>query len=371
VVDQLTTDESDSLRLLFDQTVEHALMLLDVEGRITAWFAGAEQTFGYRADEVLGQSFSMLFSPEGRAAGMDRYELAVAESGVEAEDDRWMMRKNGTRFWAGGVVTPIRDSSGKLLAFGKLLRDRTDTREQLDALANQNRSLQEADQRKNQFISTLAHELRNPLGSVIMAIEVLKRTGGTATDMTQIVPILEREAGLMRRLVDDLNDATRAESGKVRLDKERQDLRSIIESAVESCRGSVQSQQTIHTIMSDVPICVDVDAERIRQVFVNLVQNAATATRNGGTIWIKVALEGDQAVVKVEDTGVGISPEVIPRIFDLFTQAEFAPDSAGAGLGIGLSVVKNLTMLHGGSVQVRSDGLGKGSEFTVRLPLTE
>jgi signal transduction histidine kinase len=114
---------------------------------------------------------------------------------------------------------------------------------------------------------------------------------------------------------------------------------------------------------------VDVDAVRMRQVFVNLIQNAAKYTENGGTIWVKASIEAAQAVVKIEDNGIGISPDVLPNIFDLFTQAEFAGDRTAEGLGIGLSVVKDLTQLHGGSVQVRSDGLGKGSEFTVRLPL--
>jgi signal transduction histidine kinase len=125
----------------------------------------------------------------------------------------------------------------------------------------------------------------------------------------------------------------------------------------------------LNVILPIAPLMVDVDAVRMRQVFVNLIQNATNYTKNGGTIWVKAGVEAAEAVVKVEDNGIGISPEVLPHIFDMFTQAEFVGDKADVGMGIGLSVVKDLTQLHGGSVQVRSDGIGKGSEFTVRLPL--
>jgi two-component system CheB/CheR fusion protein len=127
----------------------------------------------------------------------------------------------------------------------------------------------------------------------------------------------------------------------------------------------------LHILAPDTPIMVDVDADRARQIFMNLIQNAANFTRNGGTIWLKVSLEEREGVVKVEDNGVGISPELLPHIFELFTQAEFSSERTDVGLGIGLSVVRDLTRLHGGSVQVRSDGIGKGSEFTVRFPLVE
>jgi two-component system CheB/CheR fusion protein len=354
---------------MMQQTCEYAAMLLDLEGRIIAWYGGAEKSFGYTSAEALGMKVSKLFPPESVAKGMDRYEFDVAKTNIEAEDDRWMMRKDGSRFWAAGVLIPIKGSDGKIVAFGKLLRDRTDMRATTETLMNQVASLQSAEDRKNQFISTLSHELRNPLASIVNSVLLLRRT--TDADAVRLaVDTLEREGMAMRRLIDDLMDVTRVAAGKIELKTRCQELCPIIESAVDACRPNInESVQQLHMILPSSPLEVDVDEDRLRQVFINLVQNATVATRNGGTIWVKVSVEGTDAVVKVTDDGIGISHELLPRIFDLFTQAEFASDRAGAGLGIGLSVVKNLTQLHGGTVQVRSDGVGKGSEFSVRLPL--
>jgi len=360
------------LRLLVDQLCENALILLDADGRIAGWFPGAQRTFGYSAVEVLGQHVSILFTPENIEAGMVQYEQDVARSNAEAEDDRWMLRKDGGRFWATGALTPIRDAGGKLVGFGKLLRDRTDMRAKFDALLHQNESLKSAEERKNQFISTLSHELRNPLGTLSMSASLLKVASNDEKLMVDTAAIIEREVAAMRRLVDDLIDVTRINAGKVILESRCQDLRPIVESAVETCRPNIDSRtQNLHVILPIAPLLVDVDASRMKQVFVNLLQNAAKFTKNGGTIWVKVSVEAAEAVVKFEDNGIGISPEVLPHIFDLFTQAEFAGERKSDGLGIGLSVVKDLTQLHGGSVQVRSDGIGKGAEFTVRLPLAD
>jgi two-component system CheB/CheR fusion protein len=360
------------LRLFVDQVCENALILLDAEGRIAGWFPGAQRTFGYTAVEVLGQHVSILFTPENIQAGMVEYEQEVAKANAEAEDDRWMLRKDGGRFWATGVLTPIRDASGKLVGFGKLLRDRTDMRAKFDALLHQNESLKAANERKNTFISTLSHELRNPLGTLSMSASLLKVAGNDEKLMADTAGIIEREVAAMRRMVDDLIDVTRISAGKVQLEKACQDLRPIIASAAESCRPSIDSRtQHLHMILPSAPLLVDVDAARMKQVFVNLLQNAVKFTKNGGTIWVKASVEAAEAVVKVEDNGIGISPDVLPHIFDLFTQAEFAGDRKSDGLGIGLSVVKDLAQLHGGTVQVRSDGIGKGAEFAVRLPLAD
>jgi two-component system CheB/CheR fusion protein len=363
-------DAEELLRLLVEQLGENALLLLDAAGRIVGWFPGATRTFGYLPHEVIGQPVSMLFTPENIEAGMVEYEQEVAQSNAEAEGDRWMLRKDGGRFWATGALTPIHSADGQLVGYGKILRDRTDIRIKVDALAKQNESLKEASDRKNQFISTLSHELRNPLAALSMSLELLKIAGDDPKSVRQAVTTIESELGTMRRLVDDLIDVTRVGTGKVHLEKMCQDLRPIVSAAIETCRPNTDSHShRLHVILPHAPLLVDVDAARMKQVFVNLIQNAAKYTKNGGTIWVKVSVEAAEAVVKIEDNGIGISPDMLPHIFELFTQAEFASDRPEAGLGIGLSVVKDLTQLHDGSVQVRSDGIGKGSEFTVRLPM--
>jgi signal transduction histidine kinase len=174
----------------------------------------------------------------------------------------------------------------------------------------------------------------------------------------------------MRRLVDDLLDITRISAGKVKLELLEVALGDVLKAAVETCRPLIDDRtHDFHLIMGEAPVRVRADAVRLQQVFVNLIQNAAKYTEYGGNIWVKLLVEGREAVVKVEDTGIGISADLLPRIFDLFTQAEFAGDEHKEGLGIGLSVVRDITRLHNGTVQVRSDGIGKGSEFVVRLPL--
>lgn len=368
--DQQPPSADELLKLLFERANEHALVLLDTAGRIVGWFPGAEDLFGYLPNEVIGEPVSMLFTPENIEAGMVEYERDVAKTDIEAEDDRWMLRKDGGRFWATGVLSPIRNTGGQLVGFGKILRDRTDMRAKVDALTKQVESLQGTDERKNKFISTLSHELRNPMSAISISAGLVRIAGSDQKVLENAATTIEREVGAMRRMVDDLIDLTRANVGKVQLEKACQDLRPIVGAAVETCRPQIDMRtHNLNVILPTAPLEVDVDAMRMRQVFVNLIQNATNFTKNSGTIWVKVSVEAAEAVVKIEDNGIGISPDVLPHIFDLFTQAEFAGERSTAGLGIGLSVVKDLAQLHGGSVQVRSDGIGKGSEFTVRLPM--
>jgi PAS domain S-box-containing protein len=355
-------------RLLADQLEEHAVILLDPQGQVLAWLSGAERIFGYSAAEVVGKPASMLFAPEDVEKGMPEFERNTAAQDGHAEDDRWMLRKDGLRFWATGILCPLRSVDGQVLGFGKVLRNRTDLKGQLEGLEKRVGSLEKADERKNAFIATLCHELRNPLFSLFNALELLRHSAPPTEGTTFALSTIERQIEAMRRLIDDLLDMTRIGAGKVQLTKRHVALDEIIHAAVETCRRSIDERtHELKLVFPDDTITVNVDPDRMQQVFVNLLQNAAKYTEFGGNIWVKLNVEGREAVVKVEDTGIGIAPDVLPRIFDLFTQAEFA--SGRGGLGIGLSVVKDLVALHGGSVQVRSDGIGKGSEFTVRLPL--
>jgi PAS domain S-box-containing protein len=367
---QGTGNIDELLRLLFDCSKEHALILLDPSGQIIGWFRGAEITFGYTADEVLGKDVSMLFTADNLAAGMDRYEQEVAKTGMEAEDDRWMLRKDGARFWAAGVLSPIHNEAGTLVGFGKVIRDRTDMRAKTEVLEKQHLEMIERDRRKDTFISTLSHELRNPLASLTNAMHLLEVGADDAESISIVRQTLAHELAAMGRMIDDLLDVTRVSAGKVQLQRARIDVRKIVSSAVDVCRPKADERNLkLHVLMSESPMMVDADEVRMRQVIVNLLQNAVKFSRDRGTIWVKVSLEANEAVVKVEDNGLGIAPDALPNIFDLFTQAGAESRHTNVGLGIGLSVVKDLTTLHGGSVQVRSDGLGKGSEFTVRLPL--
>ena len=227
-----------------------------------------------------------------------------------------------------------------------------------------------ADDRKNAFIVTLGHELRNPLSALVNALELLRLSTSQNDNIHFAFTTIDRQIAAIRRLVDDLLDIAGIRAGKVELKKQRVSLVDVLNAAVGACRPLFDERtHDMNLILPDGAVTIDADPDRLQQVFVNLLQNASKYTEYGGTVFVKLYVEGKHAVIKVEDTGIGISPEVLPQIFDLFAQAEFA--SRSGGLGIGLSVVKDLVSLHGGSVQVRSDGIGKGSTFTVRLPLSD
>ncbi len=358
------------LKLWWDQAREFALIVLDPNGVVLVWGGEAEAIFGYQADEIIGKSADLLFTQEDVREGALLKERQIADAGAVAEDDRWMLRRDGRRFWANGVLYSLNDADGRQIGYSKVLRNRTDLKGQLESQKREISQLQAGEERKNKFITTLVHELRNPLSALSMAAEILKLSPDDPESRTFAVSAIERQVGFSRRLIDDLLDLTRLQKGKLRLNLVSLDLRTVVEQSSEVVKELINSKrQSLHLILGDAPVTVLADADRLQQVFVNLIQNAAKYTQETGEIWVKLLLEGQEAAVKVEDNGIGISPEVLPGIFDLFAQAESSEEFSRGGLGVGLSVVKELVDLHGGSVQVRSDGLGRGSDFVVRLPL--
>jgi PAS domain S-box-containing protein len=358
------------LKLFAEQSHEHAIALLDAAGRITWWSPGAERLFGYPADEIVGRQGARLFTPEDNERGLAEHELAVAIEHGSAEDDRWMQRMDGSRFWASGVMVALRAADGSLLGLAKVLRDRTDLKEQLETLGNQVHALDQQARRKDVFLSTLSHELRNPLSPLANAVAIIRMSAPPSAEVEYALKVVERQMDLLRRLVDDLLDLSRIGAGKIELKRSRVTLHELLERAVEATRPLVDERRhRLEVLLPPAPIEMEVDPERLVQVFVNLLGNAAKYTPADGTIWITATTEGLEAVIRFEDTGVGIPADMLPRIFELFTQVESSQPLAGGGLGIGLALVKNLVAQHGGSVQVRSEGAGKGSEFTVRVPL--
>ncbi|NLD54139.1 MAG: PAS domain-containing sensor histidine kinase [Burkholderiaceae bacterium] len=352
------------LEALDDQASGHTLLLIDPHGTIVWANRGAERILGCDKGSLIGRPSSALFVPDDVALGIPDHELAVARSQGSAEDERWTQRPDGSTFWATGLTYALTDEEGELIGYGKLFRNRTDWKEQQETLRNQLADLEARDTRKNHVISTLAHELRNPLAPLTNATHLLR--GGAAVDYP--IQLIERQVGMLRRLVDGLLEATRASAGKVRLERERLVLQEVIRHATESVHTLIdQRGQQFDILMPPGPIELVGDCVRLQQVFGNLLHNAARYTPPGGRIWLQVTAEGEEAVVRVEDNGIGIEPETLAHIFDLFAQVHVA-DTGEGGVGIGLAVVKELVMLHGGTVQATSDGIGRGSTFTVRLP---
>ena len=236
------------------------------------------------------------------------------------------------------------------------------THEQAEALA-------ELDQRKDEFLAMLSHELRNPLSAIFNALHILRLQGTENPIQQKARIIMQRQVGQLAHLIDDLLEVSRVITGRIQLHQERLEMRGIVERAIESARPLIdRCKHELSVSLPAEPIWLQGDPTRLEQVVVNLLNNAAKYTYEGGQIWLTAQQEGGEVVLFVRDTGVGIAPELLPRIFDLFTQADRTLDRSQGGLGIGLSLVQRLVELHGGTVEAHSVGLGQGSEFIVRLP---
>lgn len=350
-----------------EQTQEYAVIVLDPRGVITSWLGAANRVFGYAADEVIGCPCAILFTPEERARGFDREEMEIALAAGRSNDDRWHVRKDGIAIWVTGTLESIW-IGGRPAGFVKVCRDRTDLRGQLDSLTNEVAAAQAQVHGIKAFVRTLGHELRNPLSPVQMAAHIILETGDRAKVERAAQTILTQTKTL-QRLADDLMEATRLETGGARVRLALVDLRPLVQEAAEGFQElAARRQLTIDVVQSHSPLRVNADAPRLQQVLLNLISNALKYTPPGGTVWLKSTQEAGEVVLRVEDTGMGIPPEVLPKIFDLFTRDAAAVETDPAGLGIGLAMVRNIVRLHGGSVQARSAGRGRGSEFTVRLP---
>jgi PAS domain S-box-containing protein len=347
-------------QLILDSVREFAIFSLDASGRVATWNRGAERVFGYSEDEIVGQGAAILFTPEDRRDRVPEEELETAAATGHAGDDRWHLRKDGRRIFVSGVVTPIRDESGAPRGFTKVARDITERTRAEEAL-------KEADRRKDEFLAILSHELRNPIGAIRTAVQVA-RSPGAEEHLSWCHEVIGRQVGHLARLTDDLLDISRIAQGKIELRRQSVELPHLIARAAEAVRPLVERKGHRLTVevAPDVPR-IDADPTRIEQVLINLLTNAAKYTEDGGRITVAAGRRGDRAVIRVSDTGIGIPPEKLPRIFETFIQIDDSRSRSEGGLGIGLSLVRRLVELHGGTVLATSEP-GQGSEFTVELP---
>ena len=236
--------------------------------------------------------------------------------------------------------------------------------------ARLNEELREGDRHKDEFLATLAHELRNPLAPIRAALQVMRLAPDDPQAIAASETIIDRQVQQMVRLIDDLLDLSRISRGKIELRKERIDLDDALQSAIETSRPLIEEYgHHLAVSLPGEPVPLNADLTRLAQVFLNLLNNAAKYTERGGQIWLSAERRGDTAVVGVRDTGIGIPPQMLPRVFEMFTQVDRSLERAQGGLGIGLTLVQRLVEMHGGSVEAHSEGAGKGSEFVVRLPV--
>lgn len=368
------------------------IITIDERGMVQSFNPAAERLFGYSASEVTGQNVKMLM-PEPYHNEHDTYlsnYLVTGKAriigigrevvGLRKNDSTFPMELAVGEFSLGGrrhFTGIVRDISERKQAEAELreraadvavaLAKRTEEARRAEKAEQQ---LREADRRKNEFLATLAHELRNPLAPVRNAVQILLMKGPPDPDLKWGRAVIDRQVQHMARLLDDLLDVSRITHNKLELRKERVEMAAVVQSAVETSRPLIDSGgQELTVALPDQHVYLDADPVRLAQVFSNLLNNAAKYSEPGGHIRLTCERQGRDVVVSVKDDGVGIAAEMLPRIFDIFSQSKRVLERSQGGLGIGLSLVRGLVELHGGSIEARSEGQDKGSEFIVRLPV--
>jgi PAS domain S-box-containing protein len=343
-----------------------AIIIRDARGNVVSWNRGAAEVYGWTAEEAIGKNLAVLLHTDPSVWAALNAQL-VRESAWEGELHQ--RRRDGTPVVVQCREVVARDENGEIDAVLAIKRDVTERLRVLEALKL-------ADRRKDEFLATLAHELRNPLGPIRNAIEIMRLSGDDPQAIVRVRGMLERQVRQLARIVDDLVDVARIVERKVELHRERVALRTIVETAVETCRSLIEGcQHELSVNMPSEPLELDGDPVRLAQVLINLLNNAARYTPPGGRIWLTIehtphgGADRDEITVRVRDSGIGIRPEVLPHVFDMFTQGDALPQQGKVGLGIGLTLVQSLVDMHDGSVEVHSEGPGRGSEFVVRLPV--
>ena len=500
-------EQLECFHLLVEGVKDCAILMLDPQGRVVSWNAGAERILGYSAEEIIGQHFSRFHTSEDVQQGEPERELQAAVEG-RCSNEGWRVCKDGSRFWANGVMTALWDKAGHLKGFSKITRDLTErkqaeermrsvvdylldaiisfdeqgalttfnpaaeklfgypaseaigtnvkilmpepyhgqhdgyianylrtgqakiigigrevvgrrkdgstfpmdltisefrlgetryftgsvrdlterkrdrealeqARDELEkrvqdrtlALEEANAALQEINRRKDEFLAMLGHELRNPLAPIRTGLHILRMPHAKDVSSDRVMNLMEREVQNLTRLVDDLLDVSRITRGKIRLRNETIDLASVVHHAVETVGTLIEAQRhELSVSLPPEPVFLQADPTRLEQVVANLLNNAAKYTEQGGHIFLTGEREGAEVAVRVRDTGIGISADLLPHVFDLFAQADHSLARSQGGLGVGLTLVRRLLEMMGGSVTAHSEGPGKGSEFVVRLP---
>ena len=364
--EELSHRSEERFQLLVDSVTDYAIFMLDPTGRVATWNAGAHKTKGYRAEEIVGRHFSVFYTPEDRAVGKPERILEIVRREGRFEDESWRVRKDGSRFWADVIITALRDKGGGVLGFAKVTRDLTERRKAEENAAAR-RELESVNRAKDDFLAVMGHELRNPLAPMLTAVHLIKLRRGVQCERE--IGVLERQLVQMMRLLDDVLDVSRLVRNRVELSKKPMEIGEVIANAVDVSAQLIEQRR--HLLRLDVPaesLVVNVNSDRITQVFGNLLNNAAKYTDDGGEIRVRAESDGDKVTVTIEDTGIGIAPDVLPRIFELFVQGEQAKERQLGGFGVGLSVAQKLVFEHGGSIRAESDGLRRGSRFIVSLP---
>jgi len=328
---------SDLLYEVIVDSSDDAIVSKDLHSTIMSWNKGAERIFGYSAEEMIGQSIVKLLPPD--RPNEEAQILARLQRGERVEHfETRRQRKDGRVIDVSLTISPIRNSEGVIVGASKIARDITEQKAALRNLAETHEQLQRADRLKAEFLTTLSHELRTPLNAILGWVQILK-DGATKEDIVQGIPIIERNVRVQSQMIEDLLDMSRIDAGKVSLDVQRVDLAAVVAAGIETVRPAA-------------------NAKDIR-----------LTTPKNGRVHVVIKRVDSHVEIDVIDSGQGIAAEFLGQVFDRFRQADATTTRRHGGLGLGLSIVKNLTELHGGNVRVASQGPGRGATFTVGLPL--
>ena len=337
------------------ESSDDAIIGESLDGKVTSWNRGAERLYGYKAEEIVGQPLGMLVPPDHPDEIPQIIERIKRGEQIEHfETER--VRKDGTRVDVSLTLSPIRSADGRIIGASKIARDITARKQE--------------DRRKNEFLALLAHELRNPLAAISNSLQVTRLASSDPNMLEQVRCVMERQLHHLVRLVDDLLDVSRISQGKLELRRQRIELSEVVKTALDTCEPLVRQQgQELAISLPDEEVYVDADKTRLAQAVCNVVSNAAKYSAPGSQILLAVQREGREAVIRVKDQGIGIPPDMLTRVFELFIQVDQSLEKSQNGLGVGLTIVKRLVEMHGGSVEALSEGPGRGSEFILRLPI--
>ncbi|MDQ4122148.1 MAG: PAS domain S-box protein [Acidobacteriota bacterium] len=354
-------ESEERLGAMFEQA-SVGIVQVTLDGQLVMPNAGFCKIIDYNEDEVCSLNMRDICHPEDYEKEVELTRQLFAGEIPDFTIEKRYIRKDGSVIWGQKTTTLIRRGTEEPLYALAIVEDISERKRTQEAL-------REGDRRKDEFLATLAHELRNPLAPIRTAIEIMRR-GEDKLKGQHAREIIERQTGLLIHLVDDLLDISRITQGKINLRKECIDIADSIKAAIETVNPFVESQRhSLDVRLPDDAVFVEADRNRLTQIVFNLLHNSAKYTEPGGHILLIAAREADEAVIRVRDNGIGIQFEMLPAIFDMFAQTAVGEKRAQGGLGIGLSLVKKLVEMHGGTVEAHSEGEGKGSEFIVRLPL--
>jgi PAS domain S-box-containing protein len=347
---------------------DDAIISKNLEGIITSWNQGAERIFGYTEKEMIGQPVARLF-PADRLDEEARILEQVRRGGRVDHYETVRVSKTGEHIDVSVTISPIKDSSGTIVGASKISRNITQQKRAVHELAQANEALRRADSMKAEFVATLSHELRTPLNAIVGWVQILKE-GVAAEELAEGLAVIERNTRMQARLIEDLLDMSRIEAGKVSLDVQRLDIAAVVQAAIETVKPAAAAKQIrLSSAFSSIGGVIMGDRNRLQQIVFNLLTNAIKFTPKEGRVHVTIERVNSHVEIGVSDTGIGIGPEYLVGIFERFRQGDASTTRRHQGLGIGLSIAKQLAELHGGQVRAKSQGEGKGATFIISLPL--